>query len=390
MIRLLHVSEFIKGGVSTYLNTLVREQLQDSRFSEIRIIASRQHRHFLPDVPDRNLVLYDYPRRSLAGLNHLSKVVRNTVRDFRPTLVQLTSTFPGVIGRVNMWNRRWLCAKESPAVVYCAQGWSFLMDTGAVKRFAYRNVERLLSSRTDRIICISHHELQAAVNAGISRDRCDLVYNALPSIPPSPEPVKIPEAAAAARNRGNRVFLFVGRYDKQKGLDLLRPVFDGPVDDGDILLTAGGMAVDSVPVRMGSRMLDTGWATPGQVVELLKHCDALIVPSRWEGFGLVAAEAMRAGKAVICSNRGGLPEVVSNGVTGIVLPRLDSETISRVIAEVTDAQLTSFGIAGAERFQHMFASDKMHARTVQVYLSAIDHARHRSRSVGSPTLPSVR
>ncbi len=367
MLRLLHVSEFIKGGVSTYLNTLVREQLKDSRFSEIRIIANHQHRQFLPDVPDENLVLYDYPRRSLAGLNHFRKVVRNTVRDYRPTLVQLTSTFPGVIGRANMWNRRWLSAGSPPAVVYCAQGWSFLIDTDAVKRFAYRSVERLLSRQTDRIICISNHELEAAANAGISRDRCDLVYNALPSTAPAPESVKIPEAVAAARNRGDRVFLFVGRYDKQKGLDLLRSVFDGPTDRGDILLTAGGKAVDSKPVQMGSRMFDTGWASPGQVVELLRHCDAMLVPSRWEGFGLVAAEAMRAGKAVICSNRGGLPEVVKHQVTGVVIESLSADCISQVLRRLTISDLVSLGAAGRKRFHDLFTSNRMHDLTMDVY-----------------------
>ncbi len=371
MFRLLHVSEFIKGGVSTYLNALVREQLKDSRFSEIRIIANQQHREFLPDVPDENLVLYDHAPRSLAGLNQLRKVVRNTVRDYRPTLVQLTSTFPGVIGRANMWNRRWLSAGKPPAVVYCAQGWSFLMDTGAVKRFAYRSVERLLSRQTDRIICISNHELEAAVKVGISRDRCDLVYNALPRTAPAPEPVRIPDAVAAARSRGDRVFLFVGRYDKQKGLDLLRPVFDGAADRGDILVMAGGKAVDAEPVQMGSRMFDTGWASPGQVVSLLDLCDAMLVPSRWEGFGLVAAEAMRAGKAVICSNRGGLPEVVEHQVTGVVLDSLSADSISQVLSKLTLADLGALGAAGEKRFHRLFTSDRMHDLTMGVYYRAL-------------------
>lgn len=371
MFRILHVSEFIKGGVSTYLNTLVREQLQDPDIRDVRILANAQHRQFLPDIPDENIILYDYPKRSLSGLNHLRKVVRRTVHEYRPTLVQLTSTFPGVIGRANIWNRRWLSTARPPAVVYCAQGWSFLMDTGSVKRFAYRTIERILARQSDRIICISSNELEAAVNAGISRGRCDLVYNALPGLAPVPESVAIPEAVAAARSRGDRVFLFVGRYDKQKGLDLLRYVFDGPSDHGDILLTAGGKAVDSEPVKMGSRMYDMGWATPGQVVELLSHCDAMLVPSRWEGFGLVATEAMRAGKAVICSNRGGLPEVVQHGVTGIVLESLSADCISQVLKSLTESDLVAMGAAGRQRFHDLFTSNRMHELTMNVYRRAM-------------------
>ena len=46
------------------------------------------------------------------------------------------------------------------------------------------------------------------------------------------------------------------------------------------------------------------------VFSYINACDAVIVPSRWEGFGLIAIEGMRAGKAIIVSNRGALPEIV--------------------------------------------------------------------------------
>ena len=379
MLRVLHVSEFIKGGVATYLNTLIRHQLEDTRISEVRILVSHQHRQYLPDLPDEVIIPFDYPRRSLSGLNQLRTALGSSLRTFQPSLIQLTSTFPGVIGRSSLWYQTRRSA-STPAVVYCAQGWSFLMDCGSLRRFAYRHVERILSRQTDRIICISKNELEAAASAGISRDRCDLVYNALPVTPPVAEPIVVPEIVKAARRRGDRVFLFVGRYDRQKGLDLLHPAFDGPSDKGDVLMTAGGQAVNPEKVRFGSRMVDMGWATPGQVVSLLEASDALIVPSRWEGFGLVAAEAMRAERAVICSNRGGLPEVVTDDVTGIVLPSLDSESISRAIAGVSNARLKSFGTAGAEKFQRLFASDKMHGQTMDVYLSAMKIAGRRCRN----------
>lgn len=372
MLRVLHVSESIKGGVSTYLNTLVREQIADPRISDLRVVSNRAHRKYLPDVPDDRLLEFDYPGRSLRGLHHLSGVVRRAVRDFQPTLVQLTSTFPGVVGRFNTWNRRWLTSRHGPAVVYCAQGWSFLMETGRVKHWLYRTTERLLAGQTDRIICISNHELEACIKAGISRARCDLVYNALPKTTPIAEPVTVPSAVAAARNRGDRVFLFVGRYDRQKGVDLLRPAFDGPSDRGDILLMAGGNVVDDTPTNFGSRMFDTGWATPGQVVTLLEMSDALLVPSRWEGFGLVATEAMRAARAVICSGRGGLPEVVDNGRTGIVLKSLDSGELAQVIRNVTSDQLREFGDAGRQRFLNLFTSDAMHESTLSVYQRALE------------------
>ncbi len=118
-------------------------------------------------------------------------------------------------------------------------------------------------------------------------------------------------------------------------------------------------------------MFDLGWSNHGQITSYLAACDALIVPSRWEGFGLVATEAMRAGKAVICSNRGGLKEVVEDGVTGIVLDELTSTRIAEVLGGLSAENLLKMGQAGKQRFRALFTADKMHKNTKQTYLNAV-------------------
>ncbi|MCA9050822.1 MAG: glycosyltransferase family 4 protein [Planctomycetaceae bacterium] len=371
----LHVSEFIKGGVATYLNSLIREQLADPEFDDVRIIAAREHRRFLPDVPNDRIILFDYPQRSITGLRSLNRVLSETLSDFCPSVIQLTSSFPGAIGRLNSAVRRLRRLRgdgQRTPVVYCAQGWSFLMDTGVAKRFAYETAERILARWTDRIICISEHERRGAVEIGIPAEKCDLVYNALPAAPPEPSAVDVPAAVAEARSRGDRVLLFVGRFDRQKGLDLLSGIFDGDSRRGDILLAAGSTAVNSEPVRFGSRMFDVGWSSPGQIESLLAISDALMVPSRWEGFGLVAAEAMRAGRAVICSSRGGLPEVVEHGVTGIVLSSLQPSEIASALNELSSQRLREMGEAGRKRFHRLFTIDQLHQATKRVYCTAAE------------------
>ncbi|WP_369781564.1 glycosyltransferase [Pseudomonas sp. WC2401] len=76
---------------------------------------------------------------------------------------------------------------------------------------------------------------------------------------------------------------------------------------------------DSEQLELPSNARHIGWLTAEDLQSLYLTADILIVPSRWEGFGLVAVEAMRAGLPVIASNVGGLAEVVEDNATGILI-----------------------------------------------------------------------
>ncbi|MFX6269921.1 glycosyltransferase, partial [Acinetobacter baumannii] len=84
--------------------------------------------------------------------------------------------------------------------------------------------------------------------------------------------------------------------------------------------------------------------------------DVIVVPSRWEGFGLIAVEAMRAGLAVIASRVGGLAEVVEEGVTGFLVEPDKPEEIVNILRTVTREQLHEMGNAGREHFLNEFTS----------------------------------
>lgn len=86
-----------------------------------------------------------------------------------------------------------------------------------------------------------------------------------------------------------------------------------------------------------------------QVAELLNSADVLLLPSDLESFGLAALEAMASGVPVVCSRVGGLPEVVTDGVEGFLVPARDVETMARRALELlTDAELHA-RMAGAAR-----------------------------------------
>jgi glycosyltransferase involved in cell wall biosynthesis len=94
-----------------------------------------------------------------------------------------------------------------------------------------------------------------------------------------------------------------------------------------------------------------------------------VIPSLEEGFGIPAAEAMGCEVAVVASDAGGLPEVVENGVTGLVVPRGDSGALARAIGALLEnpEKRRQMGQAGRERALRLFDWDRTAEQFEEIY-----------------------
>ena len=95
--------------------------------------------------------------------------------------------------------------------------------------------------------------------------------------------------------------------------------------------------------------------------------------SDWEGFGLALLEAMAAGRSVVATAVGGVPEVVSDGESGILVASGDmfgfAEALTHLLHDYATRQ--SMGTAAARRARETFAIDRMRAATQAVYAEAL-------------------
>ena len=118
----------------------------------------------------------------------------------------------------------------------------------------------------------------------------------------------------------------------------------------------------------------------GDVPALLRELDLLVLPSFWEGFGLVLLEAMAAGRPVVATRVGPIPEVVLDGETGLLVEPGDPEGLAGAIVRVLgDRGLAErLGRAGRARVAERFGLERMVAETEALYRDLLEERRVRA------------
>ncbi len=103
--------------------------------------------------------------------------------------------------------------------------------------------------------------------------------------------------------------------------------------------------------------------------------DVFVLPSLWEGFGLVIAEAMAAGKPVVATRIPAISEVVGDSETGILVPPKDGEAIAAAIIELLDwpEKAQAMGKAGRRRVEKLFSSQAMAKKYETLYESLLQN-----------------
>ncbi len=165
-------------------------------------------------------------------------------------------------------------------------------------------------------------------------------------------------AAEAWAAPGGRYLLAVGRVVATKGFDLLLQAFARAGLPADVRLVIGGdgpalggLRAEAARLGLGERVVFTGRLERGEVVSAMRGTVALVVPSRVEPFGITVLEGWRAGVPVLATTRGGPPEFVTDGETGLLVDPTDVDALADRLRWVVEhpEQSAAIGRAGQER-----------------------------------------
>lgn len=365
--RVVHFAEILHGGPATYLNELLPFQVQ--AYERVTVFAPESQVHLITCDGVDIVPFPDTPRTPL-GLAKLFLRWRQHLHAHAYDVIHLHSTFAGVVGRMGP-------RPAGSSIVYCPHGWAHARPVPRLLAAAFKAVELALSWRTDRIINVSKSEERLACEAGIGRSKLALVYSGI-------RDADYTTLRARANDRPTRL-LFVGRYDRQKGLDLLIDALPELESRGFILETIGAPVVGKPAIAtLPNSVENRGWQSPAQVREAMAQADVVVMPSRWEGFSLVALEAMRAGRPILAAAIPSLSEVVVDGMTGLLIAPNSAKAIVDGLDRLSAADLPQLGRQARSNYVEHFGAEAMAVGIDVAYASARANSTKR---LGPPIKP---
>jgi glycosyltransferase involved in cell wall biosynthesis len=233
---------------------------------------------------------------------------------------------------------------------------------------SWRFAEQALARRARRIIAISEAVRRFSVDeVGLPAEKIEVVHYGLDALP---EPwAANPELPI---RDGATLLLCVARLAPQKGVDTaIRALASLP--EATLLVLGEGPErghLDALARGLGvqDRVLMPGRV--GDVAALYRRCDVLVHPARWEGFGLAMLEAMLAAKPVVAARAGSAPELVAEGMSGLLFPPDDAGALARDVSTVL-GNPGMYGALGLNRARSRFSVARMAHRTRALYESAL-------------------
>jgi glycosyltransferase involved in cell wall biosynthesis len=253
---------------------------------------------------------------------------------------------------------------------------------GALSRYLYGTL-------TSRIVAISEHIREVMIQSGLKPDQVTTISTA----------INLSQFAPRAKDQnllkelnfpaGCAIIGIVARLTERKGFKNLFEAVKILADQGRTircLVVGGGASSEKIAalknhaasLGISDNILLTGRRS--DIPEILSLLDVFILPSLAEGLGRSMLEAMAAGKPIVASAVGGIPEAIEDGKSGLLVPPDDSRALAQAIALLLDnpEKAQELGRASRTRAELLFDQDKMIDSISALYEELLNNSRPES------------
>jgi glycosyltransferase involved in cell wall biosynthesis len=190
-----------------------------------------------------------------------------------------------------------------------------------------------------------------------------------------------------------KVIGFIGRLEPRKGVvELAKALCDVLPDFPEWKVKIAGSSTGSCVsetdpaavvkkqlARFGDQVEFQDRIEPSDVPDWLASVGLCVFPSIWETFSYVTLEAAQAGKAIIGTRTGAVPDILDNGRAGEIVPPGDVKALAGALRKLmADGELrANLGEIAKRRFEERFRPDRVMGEILEVYREAIERARER-------------
>lgn len=204
--------------------------------------------------------------------------------------------------------------------------------------------------------------------------------------------IPLPRVHAKRAEKKEKTVLYVGRLERRKGVDVLMHAIPRVVEQipearfqivgrdtfvtnetvgfqGDEGASYKNVLLRSIPEHYHKHIDFTGYITDRELSERYRDASVFVAPSRYESFGLIFVEAMAHGIPVIGSRVGGVPEVIAEGQTGMLISSGNHEECAQAIIELltNDQKRHAMGARARTYVEEHFSIDLMASRVEEAY-----------------------
>ena len=349
-LRILHVSTTVAGGLGQSILTLLKH-LDKRRFAPAIAFGPGYplddafKKEGIPTFPI-SMARRHNPAANALGFLQLCRLMHAQRFD----IVHVHGSIAGVLAR--------LAARVTkvPVVICQLHGYANRDPHSVLERTLYLWIEQWLDRYTDYYVAVSDAVRRAWLRRGVMTDaRVEVIHHGIDlDVPLAPMP-----ALPLARQR---VLGTMSLMEERKGLTYLLDAMPSVLSSrADVVLWMIGdgplrpsLEKQAAKLGLGNSVRWFGWRT--DAFDLLRQLDLFVLPSIRESFGMVLLEAMALERPVVATEVDGIPEVVENGVSGLLVPAGDSQALSTAILQLLNAPALAarMGKAGHARVHESF------------------------------------
>lgn len=376
-IKVLHIITHLHvGGAQD--NTLLTIEQHDRKKFEVTLMCAPEGDWIAraQKIPDLQIVFIDKLTRPIHLVNDVIAFFKilGHLRKFEYDIVHTHSSKPGFLGRI--------AAKmvKVPLIIHTIHGFPFHDFMPKIPRAFFIFLEKQCARLSDKMITVSRLNLKKALELGIApKDKFTNIYSGIDFCKFKMTGDREGKRQELGIPTDHLIVGMIGRLSKQKSpwnlIDAAPLVLKKFQNTCFISVGSGelfeNMKARVLKLKLEKHFLFLGWRQ--DIADLLHLFDVYTLPSQWEGLGRSLTEAMYLKKAVVASAVEGVPEIVEDGETGLLVPANNPHLLAeRICHLLADEKLRTYlGENAHNKVCEIFKAEKMVAEIEHLYVASL-------------------